>query len=232
MKKAFLLLVLLLSCYAYAAPDGAQITYNTTETKAPEPAAYINTSGGTFTTINLYGETQNLRWKAYAGNVSGRLTLDDGGNYTIYDWSLATVAGEVYTSRNDSIDWSDISCANQAMIYSEEAALNHTTTRADSINSTFKTTLHEEFYIGVSHIPASTCRSTATWVNDTAQAASEDALFQEMLLSDGSSLVYATILRDGEQGFNYKEYDFQMIVPEKDLPGEQSTKYYFWLELT
>ena len=90
---------------------------------------------------------------------------------------------------------------------------------------------HQEFYVGTTNIENSTCPSTATFVNDTAQDLAEDALFQEILLTDTNSLIYTTIIHDQEQGFNFQNYDFQMIVAEKDLPGEQATPYYFWVEL-
>lgn len=216
---------------ATAVPNGADFLYNSTETKVPAAAHYINTSGGTFTTLILYAETQNPRWKAYAGNVSGYLTLDDASNYTIYNWERTITTGEVYTSRNSSVDWTNINCSGLSMIYQEEAMLNHVTTHADSINSTFKYRKHRGFFSGTREIKNSTCPSTATWVNDTAQAISEDALFQEMLLSDGVSLVYATLLQDKVSGFNTNKYDFQMIVAERDDDGTQATPYYFWLEL-
>ena len=110
--------------------------------------------------------------------------------------------------------------------------MNHTSSNKDSINSTFKYSVHREFYVGTNHILNSTCRSIATWVNNTAQNLTEEALFQEMLLTDNSNLVYTTILHDSEQGFNFQNYDFQMIVAEKDILGEQATPYYFWVELT
>ena len=62
----FILILLAIMKSALAQPSGANITYNTTETKTPRAADYLNTSGGSFTTMILFSETQNLRWKAYA----------------------------------------------------------------------------------------------------------------------------------------------------------------------
>ncbi|MBU0757610.1 MAG: hypothetical protein KKF44_06075 [Nanoarchaeota archaeon] len=224
-------LLLASAIYAQASPSGAQIIYNSTETKQSEPASFINTTGGSFTTLILYGETQNPRWKAYVGNVTGKFVLDDADNYTLYEWDVTTVTGEVYASRASSITWADIACATQDNITSEEDDMNHTTSSKDSINSTFQYQIHKEFYVGTTYIANSTCRSTATWVNNTVQSVTEDSLFQEMLLSDGPNLVYATILHDEVTGFNYKDYDFQMIVAEVDSVAASSTPYYFWVEL-
>src|SRR3989344_8533797 len=59
-------------------------------------------SGGYIFTINLTGETQNARWKAFIGNASGVLTLDDSSGNTIYDWTLSTTTGEVYATRQSN----------------------------------------------------------------------------------------------------------------------------------
>jgi hypothetical protein len=225
------IMMVLMANIALGQPTGAQITYNLSETKQPSPADWINTSGGTFTTMILYAETQNPRWKAYAGNVSGTLVLDDALGFTIYNWNLTYSTGKVFASRNDSVDFDNIQCAPQGTINAENTAMNHSQTAADSINATFPYKIHKEFYVGTTYIQNSTCRSTVTWVNDTKQQISEDALFQEILLTDLDSLVYTTLLLDSKQGFNFKRYDFQMIVAEKDLPGLQATPYYFYMEL-
>jgi hypothetical protein len=210
---------------------GANITYNSSETKTPAAAEFLNTSGGSFTTIILSSETQNLKWKAYAGNVTGVLTLDDSGDYSIYRWDLTEFTGEVYASRNVSVLWSSIRCANSTHITREESKMNHTTTNPDSINKTFSQTLHRQFYVGSTNIAQSTCRSTFTWVNDTAQTPSITAPYQEILLYDTRGLVYTTFIDDNTQGFNYKDYDFQMIVPERGVGGYTNTRYYFYMEL-
>lgn len=222
--------ILLIASINHAAPNGASITYNNTEEYTPQAAAGITTAGGTFTTLMLNTTTQNLRWKAYAGNISGKLTLDDGSNFTIYDWTMAVVAGEVYASRNNSINWASINCSNRTNIYTEENALNVTTANEDSINKTFINTLHKGFNIGDLTITNSTCPAIATYMNDTSQAPSETANFQEIMLHDGASMVFATLLEPNSTGFNNQKYNFQLILPEKAIPSPPTT-YYFYAEL-
>ncbi len=217
--------------YSLGQPSGADILTNESETKTPQAAEYLNTSGGTFTTIILSSETQNLKWKAYAGNVSGTLVLDDASDYSIYQWQLGTFTGEVYATRNDSISWGDIVCADGTDISNEETAMNHTSSSEDSISNTFSLNTHREFYVGSRKIDQSTCPSTFTWVNDTQQTPAIDAPFQEVLLHDGTNLVYTTFIDDNTQGFNYNDYDFQMIVAERGVGSLPATDYYFYLEL-
>jgi len=226
-----LFVMLNIAVFTIALPQGPTITYNHTETAPVQPAALVNTSGGTFTTLVLNITYQNDHWKAYAGNVTGKMALQDANSYSIYDWSLATVTGEVFASRNSSINWAAIQCAQPSTISTEDSALNQSALANDNIANTFNNTVHKGFFVGGVQISNSTCPSIDTFVNNTRQVVSENALFQEILLQDSSKLVYTTLLQDKTQGFNFKKYDFQMIVAE-DSQSVNPTPYYFWVELS
>ena len=71
------MILIVSSLFAYAEPSGPTITFIANETKDPAAATLINTTGGSITTMALNATSQNLRWKAYVGNVTGTLTLDD-----------------------------------------------------------------------------------------------------------------------------------------------------------
>ena len=214
-----------------AQPTGVDITFNDTEFITPDPAAELTTAGGTFTTLVLNGTFQTPRWKAYVGNVSGRLALADSLSRTIYDWELAIVSGQVYVSRHEEIDWSTISCAVEQSILDEQGALNIQASAVDSINRTFNETIHRGFFVGTRQISNSTCKSIATYVEDSKQAPNEDANFQEILLEDNDNkLVFATIIEQGQIGYDGALYDFQLIVPE-DPTSVDPTTYYFFAEI-
>src|SRR3989338_3034243 len=195
-----------------AEPSGPTITFMNNETKATSGAATINTSGGSITTVILNTTTQNLRWKAYVGNVTGTLTLDDASDNTIFDWT-------------------GINCSNSTHITNENKAINHTN-RDDNITATFSQQLHSGFYVGTRQILANTCKSLHTYVNSTSQ----NSRFEEVAMYDGAKstgghVVYAAPLEQDQYGFDNSTYDFQMIVPENGLPGFQSsTAYYFYVE--
>lgn len=231
--SVFLIMLSLFSSYSYATPYGPTITFIANETKQPTSATMINTSGGTITTVVLNTTTQNLRWKAYVGNITGRLTLDDASDNTLYDWSLTEVPGEIYAARSsDPINWSGINCSNSTHIELEEIALNHTN-KDDNISSTFDVKDHREFYVGSRQILQDTCYSVHTYVNSTSQ----QSLFEEVVLYDGTNstngnVVYATPFEQDAYGFDNSTYDFQMIVPEVGLASwTSSTAYYFYVEL-
>jgi hypothetical protein len=234
MNRRFLfifLMLLMLSSFAISEPGGVQVLTNSTVSPTPRTAANITTAGGSFTTLLLNATTQTPRWKAYVGDVTGSFRLDDATNYTIYDWTVTNVAGEVYASRNNTITWSSIRCAVNSTLIAEQVGLNITTTKEDSINRTFNNTIHRGFYVGTTLIANDTCRAIATYVNSTRQQAADNATFQEILLDDTKSLVYSTILESDIVGYNTSRFDFQMIVAESEYNVNPSP-YYFWAELS
>jgi len=219
--------------FVFAQPSGPTITILANETKSIGQAGLINTSGGTISTVYLNATTQNKRWKAYVGNVTGSLTLDDASDNSIFDWQLTSIIGEVYATRAvGSVNWSGINCSNSTHISNENIALNHTNAD-DNITATFDDLTHAGFYTGTREILTNTCFSVNTYVNSTIQS----EYFEEVLLYDGTNetngnLVYATPLEQDIYGFDNQTYDFQMIVPERGLDSwTSSTAYYFYVEL-
>jgi hypothetical protein len=226
-----IILILLISSYAYSDPMGFSIISNDTETAPTTPAASLATAGGTFTTMVLNGSFQTQKWKAYVGNVTGAFSLSDSSNNTIYDWTFSTVNGEVYVSRNNSVTWADIRCANTTDREQEDVALNMLNTSVANINNTFNDSVHRAFNVGTVSIPASNCSAIATFINNTRQAPAEDADFQEVLLHDDNSLIYVALMEEDTLGYNVETYDFQMIVAE-DETTSTATTYYFWVEIS
>ena len=211
-------------------PTGPDITFNFTEEGPPRPAAEIITAGGTITTMILNGTTQNPHWKGSVGNVSGHLARQDASGYSLYAWTLSTVSGEVYVSRNGSVNWTAIDCANATHVASEESAMSHNSSALDSISNTFSPPgLHPVFSTAARQFAANECNYTVnTFVNSTLQNTS----FYEILLSDGPHVVYSTIIENSSLGFDVGTYDFQLIVAENGSTSSgTSTPYYFYVEL-
>jgi hypothetical protein len=214
-----------------AVPVGPTILFNSTQTVSPRVATQITTAGGSFTTLVINATTQTPRWKAYVGNVTGKLALDDANNKSIFDWSVTSVTGEVYATRNSTIDWSTIMCANSTVIINEQSGLNISNSNPDSINRTFANRVHRSFYVGTSLITNSTCPAIATYVNGSSQASLENASFQEILLTDSASrMVYSTLINQNTTGYNAQKFDFQMIVAENEFQ-QTPTTYYLYAEL-
>ncbi|MBW2965260.1 hypothetical protein KY363_07420, partial [Candidatus Woesearchaeota archaeon] len=192
--------VLLLLCFALSSvsADFPQPTqpdsFVNLSSQSPSPTGGFasNTSGGTITVVNINTTSQNPHWKAYVGNISGRLSLQDASSNSIYDWNISSMEGEIYATRKPTIvGWDSIVCADATHITAEEEALNFTSGSEDSIFNTFNKQSHAAFYAGLTSVAADSCNSTNLYVNG---ASSSD--FEEILLYDGAYLVYTSLLED------------------------------------
>jgi hypothetical protein len=214
-----------------AQPDGpSEVIIVSNETKTTNPAFMVNISGGYISTINITAVMQNPRWKAFVGNVTGKFTLDDASGSAIFDWTLATISGQIYAARNDSsLNWGVIACASTANIEDENIAMGHTNVQ-DNITTTFSSGTHPGFFVGSQPILQDDCdHALNTFVSSSAQSSN----FFEVALNTEGNIVYATVIEDSETGFDGAAYDFQMIVPEIGTPGfGGATAYYIYVELT
>jgi hypothetical protein len=221
------------SVYVIATPSGPRFDYASSSTSSSANGTGRTDARGTITTLVLNTSQINTKWKAYVGNVTGKLLLQDINNYTIYEWSIASFTGEVYASRNSSVSWSNIGCANSTTVASEDTSLSLQSGTQNSINGTFNETTHKTFVVGSITIPPSLCKATYTYNTTGAQLPSAaNARFQEVLLQDNSTkkLVYSTPLEDNHPGYNGNPFDFQMIVADDESLVTPST-YYFFVEL-
>ena len=239
-----ILIVLLIGKVWAAIPSGPVITYrgNETSSTSGNPALENNASikGGVIATLILNVRQQDSHWKAYVGNVTGTYVLEDASNYSIYEWTISTIAGEVYATRTSTIiNWGNVVCANSSHVASEMTVMRHnsTSTPGDALNETFDDNANDHwgFYAGSKQIVANSCNySINPWVNDTNQTSSD--LFEEVLLYDGSNnLVYVAKIENDLRGYKNDSttYDFQMLVAENASEGgPYQTNYYFYVELS
>lgn len=227
----FLFVTFLVTVSVKADPSGASITSNWSSTASTVFPDNRSDAGGTINTLTMDTVQQNSNWKAYVGNISGMLTLDDEDGYTIYQWALgnAEVTGEIYVSRSSNISWSLINCSNESLIAAEQTLIGFIAPSVDDINKTFNYTTHNPITVAGRTIGANTCKSTSTYVNDTAQSIAS-AYFPEVLLGSESNLVYVTPLNDNSDSYATGNLvDFQLIVPDDVTVA--STMYYFYIEL-
>ncbi len=236
-----LYLSLIISQVVNAEPAGADLT-NPSSEEYTTTADSRTDSGGTIVTLSTSVTQQDDAWKAYVGNITGTLVLRDSDGWSIFEWSMnsSTFGGNVFVSRNDSINWSNLKCANNTIIDSEQSFLGMSSTDSDSLNQTFNYTTHKTMTVsGVGPISNSTCPSVATYVNGSAQTITESSYFQEILLTDNNNLIYGTFIDQDAWGFDNNEsvngtnvtYDFQLIVAENSSLSSGNT-YYFYADIS
>jgi hypothetical protein len=226
-----LLSVLILSRFVFALPSAPIVTYVSNGSAASGLTNRTMDASGTITVITMSSNQQDYKWKAYVGNITGKVALDDANGKSIYDWDLGVgTGGEVYVSRFGDINWANVTCVNQASIDTEQTGLSMPSSSKDNINSTFNYTTHADFTVGT--IPVSGCRSTATYIDDTPQVMGPTADFQEILLRDTTTnnMIYATIVEAAQLGYDNQTHDFQLLVAENESATVPSS-YFFWVEL-
>ena len=195
-------------------------------------ASNISAIAGNVTEVDFASNTISSTWQGYFGNISGRVLLGNANNQTLYDWSLASPAGQIYATRISSVPtWASIRCANQTEVDSEDVTLGvDASVDQDSVNMTFlNTTSFNQFYVGPVNINASqNCRAVNLY-NSTSQPSPD---FAEVLLSDTTNTIYTGIITTPVAGFDNKTHQYEMIVGEDGHNGNTATTlYYFYLEL-
>lgn len=252
----------------HAVPTGPSVTLLGNTTKNATVGTKVNTTingtispGGYIFTTSITSIQQNVKWKAYVGNVTGTLVLDDANDNRIFSWSLSTVTGEVYATRaSGNINWTGINCtwiadgrinesqdmlnrsfSNRTPEHNENLALS-STNKDDNITKTFDLRNHSSITVGSVVIGKDECFTVQTWQKGVQQvfADSDNANFTQVILYDaaynktGGNVVYETKIENNIVGYRSDEtYDFQVILPENGASGfSGSTAYYFYVELS
>jgi hypothetical protein len=196
---------------------------------------------GNVTELKMNGTTITKTWQGYFGNVSGRISLADGNNNSLYDWLDANPKGQIYASNGSSVSWANVFCynmdpsapGNTGNLTTFESYLGVPAAEYDGINETFNTKAHSSFVIGARTIVQNSCWVVKTYVNGAPQTSTTDFIELAMYDNVTNIAVFATLLNNTVTGFNERKWDFQMIVPVKgghDTPptGEP---FYFYIEL-
>ena len=235
---------------AFASPEGpGQVTRTSNQRRTAaidnsSGGAIIPAQGGNVTSLSVNSTKVSQRWQGYYGNITGSITLDDANNKTLYSWDLASPQGEIYASNGSEIgavSWSKVFCFNYTNNLSNgvvplqlfngtdvERMVGANEYDRDSFNATFQSYFTGSFQVGSIVIDSTdSCRQVSLNVNDAAQSAD----FQEVLLTDNSSIIFAALLEQDATGFQSGPVDFEMVVGENGEIAAAST-YYFFVELT
>jgi hypothetical protein len=230
-----MILTIILSAWsAFALPTGPSNIDPLGSSRYPvTSASNISALAGNVTELNFLANSVTNVWQGYFGNISGSIKLGDVNNNTLYDWTTASPSGEIYATRSGTTPaWDTIQCADSAQINQEDLDLTvNQSVEKDSVNNTFlNTTSFNIFYVGNITIDPAVQNCYAVNLNDESGSPSSD--FQEVILNDGSAIVYAALISQNALGFDTGTHDFQMIVGENGHNGDTSTtEYYFYVEL-
>jgi hypothetical protein len=228
-----LLIFVLAIHFVVATPTGISgVTPGASSRMSVSSAANISAIAGNVSEIDFSVTSVTNTWQGYYGDISGQVVLGNSANQTMYNWTAASPNGEIYATRDSgTIEWATIDCANQTELNAEDTALGVVQASAsDAVNDTFiSNAAFTSFYVGTTQISqGASC--FATTLNDETGAPSSD--FQEVLLHDGTSIIYTAVIHQDATGFDTAAHDFQMLVGEDGHDGDvDTTPYYFYVEL-
>ena len=128
----FLLIIFCLNVNIIMAvqPYGANVSQVKSEAAPLDEPQSISAQAGNVTELNIFCYTTTQSWQGYFGNVTGVIQLADAGNKIMYNWTLASPEGEVYSSTNGTgIQWANIQCFNFTAMgnYTAESGTGGTT---------------------------------------------------------------------------------------------------------
>ena len=207
---------------------------------------------GNVTSLKINSTIITKRWQGFYGNVTGLITLDDADNKTLYNWQLTSTQGEIYAANGSSVSWSNVDCLNFSAGIGSGISSRYNITHLnnfiglgsdaeqseeESVNRTFNMTYGdagsgtsgETFDIGSITINnAANCSMANMYANTGWQSSS----FHEVILTDNTSIIFASILEQDTTGFQNIGIDFEMIVGVNGTDSSNVRNYYFYAELS
>ena len=221
------MLIASMSFFVLATPNGVIVTPGTSTGLGSNPAGQDpNAIAGNVTELTITANATTQSWQGYYGNVSGSVGLKDGSDNVLYNWSLNN-KGEIYASNASSVTWDGIQCYDEPnnMTFFENM-FGISSQDPDGINETFNLNNHAAFYTNGVQFTSGECNSTKLF--DSAGVGT----FDEVLLTDGPNIVFASLLNNDADGFDGIPHDFEMLVLEDGHGTDtDTTTYYFWAEL-
>ncbi|MEM4266337.1 MAG: hypothetical protein QXX65_04655 [Candidatus Woesearchaeota archaeon] len=212
-----------------ATPEGVQnITIIDSQRRTPAGPSQIVAQGGNITTLSIAIQHQTRGWQGFVGNLTANLTLEDASGERMFAWNITNISGEIYASRNGTIDWNLISVQNDCSVDEELTGKG-----SDRVSKTFKPSANTvNFSVGTIQFNSSTTCAAWPFVNNSRQTTTN--LFENILLSrgttpNGNQSIYVGILQDGVSGYDGNTYNFQLLVPVNRTSG--FTTYYIYAEI-
>ena len=219
------LMILFAAASAFAQPAGANLTRGESS-RGPNPQVQTqDAQAGNVTQLNINQTRITDIWQGFYGNVSGQIVLENSAGNNFYDWTAATMQGQIYATRATVSSWANVNCTNSTHWELEESTLNIPATATDGINETYKNFVHPSFTVGSVPIVSNYCPSTRPY-NSTGLPGE---FYNVLLNTDATNTVYTAVLADNSNGFDGTTVDFEVLVPTDRSTGLAT--YYFYVEL-
>ena len=217
-----ILTVIFAATFVAADPDGSTLSPGISERGTALTASGINASGGNVTLVDIDQTRVTDIWQGFYGDVTGEIILTNAAGNRFYDWTPATISGEVYATRTAITDWSTPSCGDSTDWEAEETALSIDSTATDGVNETYSSTAHPSFDIGTATLTS--CPSTQPY--NGSEVASQ---FWNVYVDVQANSVYVGLLANDDTNYLNGTSDFELMVPANR--SATVTEYLFYVEL-
>jgi parallel beta-helix repeat protein len=234
--------------------SGANVTVVKSERGQTQGPSVGEAYSGNVTSMDLTNRRITDSWQGYFGNISATTFLKDAGDNQMYRWENLNPQGEIYITTSSLIWWSSVQCFNFTAdgTYDDDLAQigktslhgkNLTLLEAeygikesdvDGVDETFNNVglgTHDSFSTAFVSFTEGECQSTRLFTNN---GQVESDKFEEVLLYEPQtrSVIFTALLENDQTGFDGWASDFEAIVLENGHNNEESTPYYFFVELT
>ena len=226
----FVVIAMMLSgaiAWAVAAiPEGAIVAIGRAETRGTQVPQNATAEGGNVTEVNITSNSQTAVWQGFFGNVNGSLVLEDASGDTFYSWNLSNTSGEVYASRNNTIDFSAVAPVGNCSLDNDVTGFDF----SDSVNNTYLANNSQSFAVGNIQFNVSQTCGTNPYVTGSPQSVDFfNAILVEDVTTNDSTIYVALIEPAGTAGYDGASYRYQLLVPVNRSTG--FTIYSFYAEL-
>ncbi|MFC2135543.1 hypothetical protein ACFLTH_13095 [Bacteroidota bacterium] len=229
LMAVMLLLTVTVIGMVFADPAGTGTLTPSSSARGNDPSAgNLSAQGGNVTNIDIDSQSITTKWAGFYGDVTGGISLEDGSGNAFYNWSDASPTGEVFATRDSNPTWGSIACASAGNVNTEADELD-LTAGMDNLTSTFCETCgnHTAFDVAAASFTADQCTFRTNAYNSTG---SQTDNWDQILLWEGTNVVYTTIINQDTDGFTGSNYDFQLLVGENSSTSVL-TQYYFFVEI-
>ncbi len=225
---ASLMLIAIFTVFMAGAVPTGWTPVNVTNATFSNTSGSMAARGGNITNVDFTNVlSQTSKWQGYYGNVTGEIILGTSSTAKIYNWTVSTIAGEVFATQASTMNytaWEDLGARTGSQI---DTDFNFVAADSDSATNTFKRT-PAAFNVSGKLISA-TANSAAKTFNATGVETWWTIALARSSAAE-SNYVFAGVISNDGQAFDGTTKDFQMVVPENENTGVDT--YYFYVELT
>jgi len=213
-------------------PVGATVTAGTPVTLGTQSAGTAHAWGGNITQVNLTINSSTLHWQGFFGSITASLRLASGAEgsvNTMKVWPVSTVAGQVYVSQSNNINFSALN-TTATTLSNVDSAFTFLSSASDSAINTGTNSANPAFNISTFRVSANT-RPLITTLNSSGSSVWRQVVMKHGASNTPSNFVFVGLINSSGVAYDGNPAHYQVIVPENSVGDTASSTYYFYGEV-